>query len=232
MNLYIYPAIQSIRFQMKQLLLTYSTFQKAGFFLLTFFIALLWQSGNSQHCTPGFHATVDGYTVVFDDNSTADGDITSYSWDFGDGASSDEQNPTHTYANSGTFNVCLTIVAHNPGCTATFCHHVVIHGPPPGHCNASFTAHQPDPEQPVIDFTDGSTSDGTIGAWSWDFGDGNSSTDQNPTHTYAEPGNYLVCLTIIDDDGACTDHVCHQVTIHHPPAGNCHALYSVHQADP
>ena len=217
---------------MKQLLHTYFAFPKPGFLFLFLFVALLWQPGNAQHCTPGFHFTVEGYNVIFDDQSTADGDITSYSWDFGDGESSDEQNPTHTYASSGTFNVCLTIVAHNPGCTATFCHHVVIHDPPPGNCHAAFTAHQPNPDEQIIDFTDESTSDGTIGSWAWDFGDGNTSSEQDPTHEYAEPGTYLVCLTITDDDGECTNHVCHEITVHHPPAGNCHALYSVHQADP
>lgn len=192
----------------------------------------MWQQGKTQHCTPGFHFTVDGYNVIFDDQSTADGDIASYSWDFGDGASSTEQNPSHTYGHSGTYHVCLTITAHNPGCTATFCHNVVIHAAPPGNCHAAFTAHQPDPDQHLIDFTDESTSDGTIGLWFWDFGDDNTSTEQNPSHIYAEPGNYVVCLTITDENGECTNHVCHEVTIHHTPAGICHAFYSAHQADP
>jgi PKD repeat protein len=52
-------------------------------------------------------------------------------------------------------------------------------------------------------FIDQSTdSDGTIAIWSWDFGDGNSSTAQNPTHIYATAGTYTVTLTVIDDDGA------------------------------
>ena len=117
----------------------------------------MWQQGKTQHCTPGFHFTVEGFNVMFEDQSTADGDIASYSWDFGDGTSGTEQNPSHTYSHSGTYHVCLTIIAHNPGCTATFCHDEVIHGAPAGNCHAAFTAHQPNPDQHIIDFTDGST---------------------------------------------------------------------------
>ncbi|MEM3492960.1 MAG: PKD domain-containing protein, partial [Thermoplasmata archaeon] len=54
----------------------------------------------------------------------------------------------------------------------------------------------------TIQFTDTSTdSDGTIVAWSWDFGDGTQSTLQNPTHKYSRKGIYSVTLTVIDDDG-------------------------------
>jgi PKD repeat protein len=55
----------------------------------------------------------------------------------------------------------------------------------------------------TVDFTDTSTDpDGTIVSWLWDFGDGNTSTLQNPTHTYAVDGSYTVSLTVTDNDGA------------------------------
>jgi PKD repeat protein len=50
-------------------------------------------------------------------------------------------------------------------------------------------------------FTDSSTDDGHIVAWSWTFGDGGASTAQNPTHTYASGGTYSVTLTVTDDVG-------------------------------
>ena len=61
--------------------------------------------------------------------------------------------------------------------------------------------------------TDASTdADGTIASWSWDFGDGNTSADQNPVHTYAASGSYTVTLTVTDDQGA-TDSASESVTV-------------------
>lgn len=196
------------------------------FFFL--FSVLVFQQGNAQHCFPGFHISANGNTISFSDVSTADGTITAYNWDFGDGHSSTDQNPVHTYAAPGTYNVCLTITAHNPNCTATFCHHVIVVFDPMGVCHAAFAAHQPNLNHPIIEFSDQSTSDGIIGSWFWDFGDGNSSSEQNPSHSYAAPGTYLVCLTITDEDGICTSTLCQHVVVHHQPVAVCQAAFSIH----
>lgn len=66
-------------------------------------------------------------------------------------------------------------------------------------------------------FTDQSTdSDGVVGAWSWDFGDGSTSSDQNPTHSYTTSGDYLVSLLITDDDGA-QDNQSSNISVTEPP---------------
>jgi len=66
----------------------------------------------------------------------------------------------------------------------------------------SFASSTSDGPAPLaVTFTDSSTDDGTISSWSWAFGDGASSTAQNPTHTYVTPGRYTVSLTVTDDDG-------------------------------
>ena len=58
------------------------------------------------------------------------------------------------------------------------------------------------PERLEVSFNDASYDmDGYVNSWSWDFDDGDSSSQQNPTHTYSSPGTYLVNLTITDDDG-------------------------------
>jgi len=75
----------------------------------------------------------------------------------------------------------------------------------------------------VATFTD--TSTGEPATWAWDFGDGATSTDQNPTHTYA-PGKYTVTLTVTNDAGS--DHTSHGVTIKEPPPDRTYSrnLYS------
>jgi PKD repeat protein len=65
----------------------------------------------------------------------------------------------------------------------------------------------------TVDFTDQSTdSDGSIASWAWDFGDGATSTAQNPSHTYDAAGDYNVSLTVTDNDGA-TDQTSQAVTV-------------------
>jgi PKD repeat protein len=65
----------------------------------------------------------------------------------------------------------------------------------------------------TVDFTDQSMdSDGSVVAWDWDFGDGNNSAEQNPSHTYAADGTYAVTLTVTDD-GDATDSVTKDVTV-------------------
>ena len=72
--------------------------------------------------------------------------------------------------------------------------------------NAAFTAN---PVGISVDFTDMSTNAAT---WFWDFGDGSTSTDQNPSHIYAGPGNYTVCLTAVSSAG-CFDTTCQTVSV-------------------
>jgi PKD repeat protein len=67
-------------------------------------------------------------------------------------------------------------------------------------------------DQHDVEFTDESTDDGTIVSWDWDFGDGNDSTDQHPSHTYVNAGTYNVQLTVTDDEAG-TDDVTEQVVI-------------------
>ncbi|WP_292464520.1 LamG-like jellyroll fold domain-containing protein [Methanolobus sp.] len=80
--------------------------------------------------------------------------------------------------------------------------------------SANFTYLPPDPViYETVVFTDQSSdADGTIIAWSWNFGDGNTSTAQNPSHQYSSAGNYTVSLTVTDDDGN-TDSSSRSVTV-------------------
>ena len=90
-------------------------------------------------------------------------------------------------------------------------------------CHASFLAN-PDPLNPMtIHFQD--QSSGQITHWQWSFGDGSTTTLQNPVHTYAAGGTYFVCLTVSNSDSGnmCHDVSCVAITIHEP--GACVADY-------
>lgn len=119
---------------------------------------------------------------------------TSWSWDFDDGGFSSLQNPNHTFALNGTYNVCLT--ATNALGSDTDCKNVVIDSYLPPVASFTFSG------DPTVDFTDLSTEIPT--SWFWDFGDGFTSTDQNPTHTFLDNGTYYVCLTATNAVGSNT----------------------------
>ncbi len=146
-------------------------------------------------------ATSVGVSTLFENQSTdQDGTLVAYSWDFGDGASSTAESPTHTYTTAGNFNVTLTVTdAH--GLTAAITNAVQVGAGGAPSADFSFS-----PVSPVVgvnvSFTDLSTDDGTITAWSWQFGDGGTSEGQNPTHSYGASGDFTVTLTVTDSDGA------------------------------
>ena len=146
-----------------------------------------------------FTSTVYDLTASFTDTSSdSDGSIASYSWDFGDGNGSSQANPSHTYAAAGSYTVFLT-VTDDDGASNTASATVTVTAPNVAPA-ASFTSTV---TGLTANFTDTSSdSDGSIASHSWDFGDGNGSSLQNPAHTYAVAGTYTVMLTVIDNEGA------------------------------
>ncbi len=134
------------------------------------------------------------FTVFFDNFSIGG---TEYFWDFGDGFTSAEIDPTHTYADTGTYYVMLIA---NPGfvCADTAIGIIKLYNTLVAEYDYSAGCSG----TPVI-FTDlsNSTEAGTIDSWTWNFADGFSSTEQNPEHEYADGGTYTVLLTVTTDKG-------------------------------
>jgi len=138
-------------------------------------------------------------TVQFTDASS--GAIAAWAWDFGDGGSSTEQNPSHYYKKPGTYNVTLTVTG--PGGTSS--KSAAITAYKKGAPKAKFsTDTKKGPAPLTVQFTDLST--GWITGWAWDFGDPSSGTDNTSTepshsHTYNTPGKYKATLTVTGPGG-------------------------------
>ncbi|MFN8560605.1 MAG: PKD domain-containing protein [Anaerolineae bacterium] len=168
----------------------------------------------TQPVQANFSAQPSGLTVQFVDQST--GPIASYLWDFGDGGSSSEQNPAHTYAAGGTYTVTLTVTGTS-GSSNNASQQVSVTQP----VQASFTAQVSDLN---VQFIDQST--GQILSYAWVFGDGSSSSEQNPAHTYAAGGTYTVTLTVTGTNGA-SNTANQQVTV----TAALHAEFSAQPSD-
>ena len=148
-----------------------------------------------------FNATptsgVSPLVVEFRDLSS--GVPTSWAWDFGDGATSTLQNPVHTYTTSGSFSVSLTVTNALGNDLAIIPDAVLVDVIPP---IADFLASTTAGLSPLmVDFSDESTG-GVPSAWLWDFGDGNTSTLPDPTHTFATSGYYTVSLNVSNAYGS------------------------------
>jgi len=134
--------------------------------------------------------------------------IQNYTWDFGDGSPSESgaslTDVSHNYTEEGVYTVTLTVCDEDSCASDILIVTVEDSGP-----TADFDYDPADPiEGDTVNFTDTSTSYDPIVSWEWDFdGDGViDSTDQNTSWTYAEEGDYNVCLTVEDEDGDSDTH--------------------------
>jgi PKD repeat protein len=174
--------------------------------------------------TAGFDHTCSDVDCTFTSTSSdeAPGSIATYAWAFGDGATSDESAPTHSYviAAPTDFTVTLT-VTDNEGATDIETRVITVVPPAPVNTppTAGFTQ--------VCDaancrFTNTSTdvAPGTIVTHAWTFGDGTTSSATNPSHIYAvvAPTDFTVTLTVTDNEGA-TDLETATVHVVPPPPG-------------
>lgn len=178
-------------------------------------------------CNAGFLAgtSPNSLVVSFADMSvpSAGSTLTSWFWSFGDSTTSTQQNPTHTYAQPGTYNVCLTIT-DGVNCNSTSCLTVVVIGVSAGGCNAGFIA-TPTSGTTSVTFINTSTHQYIPAIYAstyvWNFGDGGTMTTLNYSpvnHAYLQPGTYTACVgiyvtDIVTNTVVCMDTFCTSVIV-------------------
>ena len=150
-----------------------------------------------------------GETVSFTDQSL--NNPTSWSWDFGDGGASTYQNPSHTYNTQGTYSVTLN-VSNSYGSDSETKTDYIIASASGAAPVANFTADKTSfTEGETVNFTDQSTNGPT--SWSWDFGDGGTSSSENPSYQYNTEGIYSVTLTVTNSYGSDTETKSNYITV-------------------
>lgn len=126
----------------------------------------------------------------------------SWTWSFGDGSTSQEEDPVHTYSSAGTYTVTLTVTNADGSTTITKSGYITLSKSATAP-SALFITNISSGTQPLsVQFIDASTNSPT--AWAWSFGDGGTSTSQNPTHTYKTTGSFTVTLSAVNDAGSST----------------------------
>ena len=163
----------------------------------------------SQNCIADFSYTVDttNNTISFTDLShTYDSNIVATAWEWSESSNifSEEQNPITQY-DSLPIIICLD-VDFDSTCSANFCDTIY----PPSqdeYCFANFSYNLDSNTNEYL-FTNTSTSTGLICSFYWDFGDGTSSTDENPSHFYNNTDSFNVCLIIESSDDSCNSVSC------------------------
>ena len=149
-------------------------------------------------------------TVSFSDSSG--GTVTSHSWTFGDGGTSTLASPQHTYTGAGVYSVTLEVTG--PGGSDTFTRDNYIDAIPAPV--AEFAATPISGAAPLtVGFQDFSTN--IVTQWTWSFGDGGSSKEENPAHSYASPGTYTVSLTATGPGGSDTETKPGHIVVYAPP---------------
>ena len=152
-----------------------------------------------------------GQSTTFVDNTPAtSGTMSSWTWNFGDGNTSNVQNPSHTYSASGTFSVTMN-ASSTLGCSGTITNTVTVNSLPVSNFSATTVC-----LRDTTRFTDLST--GAL-SWNWNFGNGNTSVLQNPPNTYSVSGTYSVSLITTTANG-CKDTTVIPVTVNPLPIAN------------
>lgn len=172
-------------------------------------------ANNTSGCNP--------LTVNFTDNSTsANGNIVAWQWEMGNGQQATVQNPQVIFTTPGTFNVKLR-VTDNKGCynVAEKVSYISTVGVKAGFNSSSTAGSCSQPSATTFQNTSTAAS-GTL-SYQWDFGDGNTSTQENPVHNYPSVGSYTIKLIASNNQG-CTDTIIKNINVY---VGSVKADFSI-----
>ena len=137
-----------------------------------------------------------GETVSFNNSSQ---DASTYAWDFGDGGTSTDENPTYVYNTAGTYTITLTASGEGGEASTSLDVTVTEEAPPSADPVADFV-YSPAPAKIGEPVQFQNLSENVV-SYAWEFGDGGTSTEENPVYTYNEAGTYTVKLTATSEDG-------------------------------
>lgn len=153
------------------------------------------------------------FSIDFTDSSEIDsGSVTQYYWKFGDGDTSTQRNPTHNYADTGTYTVTFYVYGSS-GCYDSIEKTISVAPPPTANFSVSETCFNDSTQ-----FTDSSsTANAYIVRWEWDFGDFSTSVFQNPKHQFSSVTSYPVKLKILTNAG-CADSITKNIAINPLPS--------------
>lgn len=165
---------------------------------------------------PTFGFSIDGTVVKFE--ATYGANYT-YSWNFGTLGHSSDRLVKFDFKKPGTYKVCVTITDTKTKCTKTICKEIIIKGKDTEDPCKGFN--------PKVSFQiDGAkvkfeVSGGKGSTFKWSFGDGTSSSDRNPVHTYKKSGKYTICVTVYDAKRKCKKTVCFTIEVEVPTTDPC-----------
>jgi len=167
----------------------------------------------NNSCNASFTYSIAGHDVNFYNTSSWDSGTVTFLWNFGDGETSSDFQPSHHYNNNGSYYACLTI-STSYGCSSYECSYIEVLD---SNCNITFTV-QIDGSN--VSFIPSNANYG-MGTYDWTFGDNSSSSDIAPTHHYNYPGAYVVCLSY--NDSSCSAFTCDSIYI--SSADSCYAEF-------
>lgn len=188
--------------------------------LLLTFVAFSTAQTKQSYCDSvksEIKVSISGMKVYFSVTST--GSIGYYAWFFGDGTSdsSNKNNPFHEYSKAGTYTPCVYLIIKNPRdpnkpCTTKVCKQITVGSNYDSCANFKPTASLQLGSDGQTATFEASVSSSNSYTYSWDFGDGSTSTDRSGTHKY-KPGTYKPCVTIKSTKPKCEKKICFEITV-------------------